>query len=194
MFSSRFFRFVLSVFRTTSSFRAESGIRDEADEITASRFQKGFPHQTVILRIPVLQQCSLQRFLMRTYGHVDRLHGQGVQTRIVHACRDGAGRRIKILHLAGIQMMRIQIFRKRNRIREGAAGMGGHQIGNAVLLHLQLTIDLFKGFHKPLIDRGARFSHLFQNIIRDVLGSYPELAADMELTELFQKSRILVGK
>ena len=72
-----------------------------ADQILPVGSHKGFPHQVIVLGIAVLDQRPLHGLLMGIRGHIDRPHGAGIQTGVIHGGGQGAGGGIEILHLLG---------------------------------------------------------------------------------------------
>ena len=70
--------------------------------------------------------------------------------------------------------------------------MGGHEIGNDILILAGLFVHLFKETDKFTINLIAGLSHFGQYVVRDMLRRDPELAADMIFTELPQKSPVLI--
>ena len=70
--------------------------------------------------------------------------------------------------------------------------MGGHEIGDDILVFAGLFVHLLKETDKFAVDLVAGLSHSDQNVVGDMLRRYPELAADMIFTEFTQKSPVLV--
>ena len=70
--------------------------------------------------------------------------------------------------------------------------MGGHEIGNDILILAGLFVHLFKETDKFTINLIAGLSHFGQYVVRDMLRRDTELTADMIFTELPQKSPVLI--
>lgn len=70
-----------------------------ADEIGAARLLQRLHHQRPLLRPRPLQKCPLHGLVLGVAGHVDLRHVPRVDTRVVHAGGQRAGRGIKVLHL-----------------------------------------------------------------------------------------------
>ena len=71
----------------------------KSDQICPSCYYQCLIDKIVILRIPVLDQGTLHRLLMRVRWHIDRFHRPRIQPCIVHTCRDRRRCRVKILYL-----------------------------------------------------------------------------------------------
>ena len=129
---------------------------------------------------------------MRIFHHKDRLHGQRIQPRVIHARRHRTGRRIEILHLIRPHMLFMQILGQHNRVLQRTARVGRHEVGHEILLTAGTFIDFFVCADKFLIDLILRLAHEREYIRRHVLGCHAELPGDMMLADLAHKSLIRV--
>ena len=59
-------------------------LASEADQVFAVAFQERFFYQIVILRIPILDQRTLHGFFMRIRRDIYLLHGDRVESGVVH--------------------------------------------------------------------------------------------------------------
>ena len=148
----------------------------------------------MIFRTAVLDQSPLQGLFVRISDHKDLFQGQRIKTGVIHAGRDRARGRIKVLDLVGMEVVLVEIFRQGHGIRQGAARMRGHEIGHQVLVASAFFIGLDKGPDKVSVDPVGRLAHFFEDRIGNVLGSHPELAADMIAAELIEEGPVLIGQ
>ena len=65
--------------------------------------------------------------------------------------------------------------------------MGGHKVGNRVLLLPCLFVFLFKSFQETLIYFVPRFAHIIQNLVGNMFRRYTKLAAHMMFHKFMKK-------
>lgn len=99
----------------------------------------------------------------------------------------------KSWHLLGMQPLLFKKQGQLHRIPQGAARVGGHQIGHEVLLFPHAFGELIKPFLKPFIGLNRRFAHVPQHMRGTVLGRHLELAADVMGHQLPEKAFVRVG-
>ena len=170
----------------------DQALLSETDQVLPALPEKGLLYQVIIGGIPILDQGPLHGFFMRIAGDIDRLHGLGIQPGIIHTGGYCPRSRIKVLDLLGHIAQLPDILGEGDGIPEPAARMGGHEIGDDILVLAGLFVDLVKETDKVPIDCRAGLAHPGQDIVGDMLGRHPQLAADMVLTELPQKGPVPV--
>ena len=114
---------------------------------------------------------------MRRCGHVHRLHSQRVDSRVIHARCQRAGRGIEILHLLGVVAHIAHVFRQLNSLVKTRSRVRAHQIRHQKLFHAGALVRLLVLLAKPLIDEVARLAHIRQNRIADMLRRHFKLTA-----------------
>ena len=70
--------------------------------------------------------------------------------------------------------------------------MGGHEIGHDILVLAGLFVGLVKEADKVPVNSASGLAHPGEDIVGDMLGRHPELAADMILAELPQEGPVPV--
>ena len=170
-------------------FQGNQAVASCSDQVLPVGLPQRFPDKGVVLRPAELKQCPLHGLFMGIPGNVYRLHGPGIQAGIEHAGAECAGGGIKVLYLFRLVVNVPQILGQFNGAAEIAAGMGGNQVGNQILLFPQLTVDLFIPGTERVIDVPAGFSHDGEDPGTDMLRGHFQLSADMMLTQ-FPKERI----
>ena len=168
-------------------FQGNQAVAPCSDQFLPVGLPQRFPDKGVVLRAAELKQRPLHGFFMRIPGNVYRLHGSGIQAGIEHAGAECAGGGIKVLYLFRLVVNVPQILGQFNGTAEIAAGMGGDQVGDQILLFPQLTVDLFIPGTECVIDVPAGFSHDGEDPGTDMLRGHFQLSADMMFTELPKK-------
>ena len=148
----------------------------------------------IVLRVPVLDQCTLHRLLMRRFRHVDRFHRPRVKAGIVHTGGKRGRRRIEILCLLRDKSHIADVLGKLHRILQVTARMGRHKIRKCVLLLTRLFIADIEAADEFLIHFVARFSHIGEHTVRNVLRRNAELAADVILYQLGKERLVFVSQ
>ena len=87
-------------------------------------------------------------------------------------------------------MVLFQIDRKLHRICDGAAGVGGHQVRDQILLLADFFGLLVEALAEAVEVLNVRFSHHIQNVVDTMLGSNLELAADVIFDQLLHEGRV----
>lgn len=149
-------------------------------------------YQIIIFRVFDLQQSPLHLFFLISAGDIYRLHGSGIQARIVHTGGYAARCGVKILHLLRIQVVIPQKFCQHYCVFHGASRVRRHQVGHQILFFAQLAVDLLKFLGKPLINLRGGFAHILKNPWGNMLRCYLQLAADMAAAKLGEKLIIFV--
>ena len=104
------------------------------DQILTARAVESLQHQLPVLGLAPLHQCPLEGLVVGRAGDEDRLHGAGVQAGVPHAGGQGAGGGIEVLHLLRHVSLPVEPLRQLDRILQGAAGVGGDEVGDQVLV------------------------------------------------------------
>lgn len=150
---------VLSSFSILCAPWADQAIPVKPDQVIPPRLYQRLFYKRVVLRPGILQQRALHGTLLIALGNIDLLHREWVQAGVIHTSRDSTGCGIKVLHLLWHTMRAFEILRQRDRIMQGTARMGRHEIGNKVLFFAQFFIDLTKTLVKTFIYSKRRFAH-----------------------------------
>ena len=102
---------------------ADQTIFSVADQITSAGFTKSGDDDRSVLGSEVLKESPLLCFFFLCFGYEDRLFRIWIQARIEHTGGNGAGGRIKVLNLLGMQTFFFEKERELNGILRFAAGM-----------------------------------------------------------------------
>lgn len=132
------------------------------DQILATRFDERLFDDVVVFRIRILHERPLLELFLKRLGHVHRLHVARIQTGVVHARRQRARRRIKVLHLLWRVVDLFQVARQLDGVLERAARMGAHQIRHQILVHAKLLVFGVELVDKLKIQLFARLAHLVE--------------------------------
>ncbi len=111
-----------------------SAIAARADQVLAARLLERPANLEVILGLEELHQRPLQLPVAQMLGDVDRLLGERVEARVVHAGRDVERAGDEILHLVGAVMVALEEQRQVDHRVERAAGVAGDEVGDQELL------------------------------------------------------------
>ena len=149
--------------------------------------------ELIVLRIPVLNQRTLHRLLMRRFRHVNRIHRPRVKTGIVHTGGKCGRRRIEVLCLLRDKSHIADVLGKLHRIQV-TPRMGRHKIRKCVLLLPRLFVARIEAADKFLIYFVARFSHIGKHTVRNVLRRNAELTADVILYQLGKERLVFIGQ
>ena len=90
----------------------------------------------------VVYQRTLHPLLVHLFCHIDRLHGERVQFRIIHAGRQRTRRRVEVLHLIRYEPVFLKETSQLNRVVQRTARVRRNQIRNQVLLQTETLIHL----------------------------------------------------
>ena len=166
----------------------------KSDQICPSCFYQCLIDKIVILRIPVLDQRSLHRFLMGICWHIDLLHGPGVKAGVVHDGGQGRGGGVEVLHLLRIVAHIPDVLRQLHGLLHGRAGMAGHEIGHQELIHIVLLVQSKIFVHKPIVYRVPGLAHAAEHRIGHVLRGDLQLPGDVVLHQLPEEGVLGVGQ
>ena len=150
-------------------------------------FFQGFQHQGLLCGVEPLQKGPLELLFPVAAGHIDLFHGEGVQPRVVHAGGNGAGGGVEILHLPGPDAPFFQIQGQLHRVPQGAAGMGGHEVGHQILLLAQCAVHGLVFLTESLEYLGPGLPHFIQHRVDAVLRGHLQLPADVVFRQLPQE-------
>ena len=129
---------------------------------------------------------------MGCFGHIDPLHGGGINAGIVHTGGDGAGSGVEVLHLLRLAAQPVQILGQGHRVLQGAAGVGTHQIGHHILLLGIAVVQAAVTVHELLIHPDVGLAHIVQHRVDAVLRRHLQLAGDVVLHQLREEFLVLV--
>ena len=121
---------------------------------------------------------------MGALRHVDGLHGAGVQTGVVHAGGQGAGGGVEVLDLLRLPPGPVQPLGQGDGVVQGAAGMGGHEIGDQELVLPVLLVQTFVFLLELFISTDVGLAHGIQHMAHAVLGGHLQLSADVMLHQI----------
>ena len=82
-------------------FGRNKAIFAKTDEVLASCLSQCFAHKVGVPRTVILQKRALELFFVIVGGNVHGLHGQRVDTRVIHDGGRGARGGVEVLHLLG---------------------------------------------------------------------------------------------
>ena len=139
-----------------------------------------------------MDQGPLHGLFVRVLGCVDRLHGPGIQARVVHHRGDRGGGGVEVLDLLGHVAHVPDVLGQGDGVLQPGARVGGHEIGHHVLIEMHLGAELLIFFHEALVDRVPGLAHEVQHMVADVLRGHPELARDVVFHQLPEEGVVLV--
>ena len=154
------------------------------DQILTARAVESLQHQLPVLGLAPLHQCPLEGLVVGRAGDEDRLHGAGVQAGVPHAGRQGAGGGIEVLHLLRHVSLPVEPLRQLDRILQGAAGVGGDEVGDQVLVLAVAAVELEVLLPELFIDLDVWLTHIVQGVGGAVLGRHLQLAGDVVLDQV----------
>ena len=152
-------------------FRCDQTARLCADQILPSCLFQCRQHQLAVLGQIILEQRTLHGFFFGCFRDIDRLHGVGVQLRVVHTSGNRSRRGVEVLHLFRMDAVVPEKQGQLYRLLEGAAGVGGHEIGDEILLFADALGDLVEPFLKRLIALDVGLSHFVSTTLLTCSGA-----------------------
>ena len=176
---------------------AEGGnqaVRPAADQVGAPGAPKRFDHERAVLRPVVLHQRPLHFLVMRRFRHIHRRHVAWVELGIEHRRGQRARGRIEILHLLGVQVGALHVFRQLHRVLQRAAGVAAHEIRHEVLILAISLICRVKAPAELIEHRNVGLAHILQRVFRRMLRRDLQLAADVILHQLAHQKVLLIQK
>ena len=153
---------------------------------------EGLHHQPPLLRPLPLEEGPLQLLLVGIPGHIDLLHGPGIQAGVVHTGGDGAGGGIEVLDLLGLTAGLVQPGGQGDGVVQGAARVGGHEVGHQELVLAVLLVQPLVLLLELLIGPDVGLAHVVQHMAHAVLGGHLQLAADVMLHQIGKELPVLV--
>ena len=141
----------------------------------------------------ILEQRPLHRLFLGGARDKDRLEGIRVHPGVEHAGRDGAGGRVKVLHLLGVDVVFLEEEGELDRLLQGAPRVGGHEVRDEVLLLPELFGDAVEFVGKGAVGLDVGLAHRVEDGVCAVLGRYLELPGDVVGDQLLEKAVVRVG-
>ena len=145
-----------------------------------------------VLGVAVLDEGPLHGFFVRAAGAVDVFHRARVDARVVDAGGNRRGRGVEVGHLFGIETQVAAEFGQFHRFLHRRAGVGGHEVGQDVLLLADFLGVGVESAHELLVDGVARFAHHLEDRVGDVFGGQAQLAAHVVLHEFVEEGGVVV--
>ena len=135
------------------------------DQIASSRFAKRGDDDLSVFGSEILEKRSLLRFFFFCFGDEDRFFRIGIQARIEHTGRDRSGGRIEVLNLLGMQSFFFQEEGKLDGVLGLASRMGGHEVGNKILLLVHTLGQLVEAMAEFFVNLNVWLAHGVQYVV-----------------------------
>jgi hypothetical protein len=102
------------------------------------------------------------------------------------------GSGVEILDLVGDESESLEVEREFESVLERGAGVAGDEVRYQVLFFAELPVEASVFFGEPVEALEGRFSHEFEDVVRDMFRGDFELAGDVVPHEVAEKALVFV--
>ena len=173
---------------------ADEAVPAIADEILPPGLVQRLRHQAAQFRPLPLEEGPLQGLLVGVPGHVDLLHGPGVDAGVPHAGGEGPRRGIEVLDLLGLAAGPVQKLRQLHRVGEGAPRVAAHEVGDDVLLQAVALVEALVLLLKAQIHVEVGLAHVVQHPAGAVLRGHLQLAGDVVAHQIGEEFAVFLAE
>ena len=145
----------------------------------------------MVLGEEILEHRPLHRLFLFGAGDEDRFHRIGVKAGVEHAGGDGAGGRVEVLHLFGVHMVLLEEEGQLDRVLDGAARVGRHQVRDKVLLFADRFGRGVKPFGELPVDLDMGLAHAVEDVRAAMFGGDLQLAGDVVRDQFVEEAVVL---